>query len=235
MFAACSGSMSTGVPAASANSWAWHVRSIVMNHQAASSTDVCPTVSSPWFDKIRALFVPERVCQALAFLGIEHDPGVVVEHRMIPVEGARVLRQGIERPAQRRPGLAVDGVGVGGRHDVGAGGMDLRVDGEGGGVDRPVALDDLAAVVHQEEVLDPDGLEAHPEWVDPEVVGTLGIPCGDVAGQSLVEPELPEEPEGGGEALLAMLALVRHVVEPGEAGRESIRWHGALLSFSRPG
>ena len=111
---------------------------------------------------------------------------------------------------------------MGGRHHVGAGGVDLRVDGEGGGVDRPVAVDDLAAVVDQDEVLDPDELEAHPEWIDPEVVGALGIPDGDVTGQPLVEAELSEQPEGGGEALLAMPALVLDVVEGGEPWRESI-------------
>jgi hypothetical protein len=141
---------------------------------------------------------------------------------MVAVEGAGVLRQGIEGAAQRRPRLAVDGVGVGGRHHVGAGGVDLRVDGEGGGVDRPVAHDDLAAVVDQNEVLDADELEAHPEWVDPEVVGALGVSYGDVTGEPLVEPEVSEQSERGGEALLAVPALVLHVVERGEAGRESI-------------
>ena len=43
---ATSGSIRTGVPAASATSCAWHVRSIVTNHHAASST-VRPTVSRP--------------------------------------------------------------------------------------------------------------------------------------------------------------------------------------------
>ena len=74
----------------------------------------------------------------------------------------------------------------------------------------------------QDEVFDPNELEAHPEWVHPEVVGALRIPHGDVTGQPLVEPELPEQPEGGGETLLAMPALVLDVVEPGKAGRESI-------------
>ena len=54
---AISGSMRTGVPAASASSWAWHDRSMVMNHQAASSTE-WPTVMSPWFRRIAALLSP---------------------------------------------------------------------------------------------------------------------------------------------------------------------------------
>ena len=164
----------------------------------------------------------ERVGEAFALLEIEHDAGVVVEHRVVAVEGARVLGQGIERTAQGRPRLAVHGVGVGGRHDVGAGGMDLRVDGEGGGVDRPVAVDHLAAVVDQDEVLHPDEFEAHPERIDPEVVGPLRIPCRDVSGEPLVESELSEQPEGGGETLLAVPALVLDVVERRETWREAI-------------
>ena len=46
-----------GEPAASASSWAWQVRSMVTNHHAASST-VRPTVSSPWFTRIAALWSP---------------------------------------------------------------------------------------------------------------------------------------------------------------------------------
>ena len=38
-------------------SWAWHVRSMVMNHHAASST-VWPTVSRPWFERMVALWSP---------------------------------------------------------------------------------------------------------------------------------------------------------------------------------
>ncbi|MNT57708.1 hypothetical protein D3C72_1950970 [compost metagenome] len=46
--------------AASASSCTWHERSIVINHQAASST-VLPTVSRPWFCKIAALFWPSAL------------------------------------------------------------------------------------------------------------------------------------------------------------------------------
>ena len=106
------GSISTGFPAASAISWAWQDRSIVMNHHAASSTE-CPTVSRPWFRRITALRSPSACGDALALLEVEHDAGVVVEQRMVVVEGAGVLGDRIEQPAQRRPGLAVHGVRVG--------------------------------------------------------------------------------------------------------------------------
>ena len=97
---------------------------------------------------------------------------------------------------------------MGGGDDVGAGRVHLRVDGEGGRVDRPVALDDLAVVVDADQVVDRDVLEVHAERVDPEVVGVLGVAGGDVAGDALVEPEPAEDAEGRGEALLQVQALL---------------------------
>ena len=96
------------------------------------------------------------------------------------------------------------------------------MDGEGRQVHGPGAVDHLALVVHQDEVLDADHLEVHAERVDPEVVEELGIPGGDVAGDALVEPEVPEEPEGGGQALLAVPALVLDVVERRERHRNTV-------------
>ena len=104
-------SMSTGVPAASASSCAWHERSIVTNHHTASSTE-WPTVSSPWLRRMTALLLAERVRDALALLGVEHHAGVVVEQRVVLVERARVLRERVEEAAERRPRLAVDRVRV---------------------------------------------------------------------------------------------------------------------------
>ena len=86
--------------------------------------------------------------------------------------------------------------------------VDLRVDHERRAIERPVALDDLAQIVHEDEVLDPDVLEVHPQRVHPEMVEAFGIACGDVSGDALVEPETTEQPKRGGEALLAMPALV---------------------------
>ena len=48
----------------------------------------------------------------------------------------------------------------------------------------------------------------HAERVDPEVVGQLGVAGGDVPGDALVEAERAEQPERGGQPLLAVQALV---------------------------
>ena len=78
----------------------------------------------------------------------------------------------------------------------------------------------LAVVVDQDEVGHRDVPEVHPEGVDPEPVVVAGIAGGDVACHALVEPEPGEEPEPGGEALLAVQALLFD-------GGEGRRLHGA--------
>ena len=68
-------------------------------------------------------------------------------------------------------------------------------------------------------------LKFMPNGIDPEVVEELGVAGGDVTGDALVEPEVPEQAEGGGEALFAVPALVLDVVERGKRHRESVRGH----------
>ena len=178
------------------------------------------------------LVVAEGVGDALALLGVEHHAGVVVEQAVVLVEGAGVLGEGVEQAAQRRQRLAVERVGVGGGDHVGAGGVDLGVDGEGGLVERPsrprrprpswsTRRRSEARIV----------LKCMPERVDPEVVGVLGVAGGDVAGHALVEAELAEEPERGGEALLAVQALVLD----GRAARERERLGGGVSGDGHAG
>ena len=65
----------------------------------------------------------------------------------------------------------------------------------------------VARVVDADQVGDADVLEVHPERVDPEAVGVLGVADGDVTGDALVEAELAEQAERRGEPLLAVQAL----------------------------
>ena len=191
----------------------------MMNHQAASSTE-CPTVKSPWLRWMVALCGPERRRQRLGRGLLQHDGATALRaHGVVFVEDASVLGDRIERAAERGPRLAVDRVRVGGGDDVGAGGVHGGVDGEGGRVHRPAALDDLAGVAHQDQVGDADVAEAHAEGIDPEVVGQLGIASRDVAGDALGEAEAAEQPQRAGQPLLAVQALLFQVVELG-AGRQ---------------
>jgi hypothetical protein len=123
-------------------------------------------------------------------------------------------------------------VAVGGRDHLGAGGVDLGVDGEGRPVDRLVAVDDLAGGIDLDEVGDRDVAEVHGEGVDPEGLGVLGVPGGDVAGHALLEAEQGEEPQGGGQALLAVEALLGRVFVGARRGRGEKARHEALLEVA---
>ena len=76
-------------------------------------------------------------------------------------------------------------------------------------------LDHLTVMVDQEEVAHPDVAEVHPERVDPEVVGHLGVAGGDVAGDAFVEAELGEQPERRRQPDLAVLPFLLNRVERG--------------------
>ena len=118
---------------------------------------------------------------------------------------------------------------MGGRHDIGPGGVDLGMDAERRLVDGPVTLHDLAVMVDKDEVADPDLAEMHAEGVHPEVVAVLGVPGGYVAGDSLVEAEMPEEAEPGCQPLLVIPALGGRIVELRYLVRLTIACHGHLL------
>src|SRR5205814_648169 len=161
--------------------------------------------------------------------------GVVVEQGVVAVEGADVLGQGVEEAAQGRPRLAVRRVRVGGSNDLGPGRMHLRVDDERGRVDGTITFDDVALVVDQDQVGHLDLAEVHSEGVDPEVILELGVARRDVAGDPFVEPEPREQPEGGGQPLLAVKTLVLDGVEGGRS--EPARVHSPRLRAyaRRPG
>lgn len=79
----------------------------------------------------------------------------------------RVLCQHVQGFAEGGECFPVDGVCVAGGVDVRTGFVDFGVDGEGGGVDGFVALDDGAGFVHQDQVGDADQGEVHGEGVEP--------------------------------------------------------------------
>jgi hypothetical protein len=94
---------------------------------------------------------------------------------------------------------------------VGAGLVDLAVDGECGTVEGAVTFDDFAFVVHADEVTDGHQLEVGAEWVHPEAVKVLGVAHGDVPGDPFGQVEAAHRAQARSEALLAMEALGREV------------------------
>ena len=72
---------------------------------------------------------------AFALLAVQDDAAEVVVDGVRLVEAQGVLRHHVEFAAEHAEGLAVHGMRVARCVDVGPGFVDLRVDGEGGGVD----------------------------------------------------------------------------------------------------
>jgi hypothetical protein len=108
---------------------------------------------------------------------------------------------------------------VSGGHDIGARGVDLRVNREGCPVDRVLPFHDLALVIHQNEVGDANLTEVHAEGIDPEMIEAFGVASGDVASDAFIESESREQAEGTGQALLAMPAFLFQRGEPGGSGK----------------
>src|SRR5882757_7191692 len=87
------------------------------------------------------------------------------------------------------------------------------MNGKRSGVDRPMALNDLAAVIDADQVGDLDQAKVHPERIDPERVDEFRIARGDVTDHPLVKAEFREQPEACRKALLAMQALLADRLE----------------------
>ncbi len=106
-------------------------------------------------------------------------------------------------------------MGVSGGHDVGTSGVDLRVNREGGAVDRILPFHHLSVVVYQNQIGGANLAEVHAEGIDPEMIEVFGIAGGDVSGDAFVESEAREQAEGAGQTLLAMPAFL---VQRGKVG-----------------
>ena len=140
--------------------------------------------------------------------GIEHDgAGACVAQRNVVVKHCGVLADHLQGLPQRRERLAVHRVRVGCRDDVGPGRVQLGVNGERGGVDGPVALDDRALMIDTDEIGDGHQLEVEAKRIHPEAVGILGITDRDMASDSLGESEPSHDPQTRCEPLFSVEAL----------------------------
>jgi hypothetical protein len=63
----------------------------------------------------------------------------------------------------------------------------LRMNRERRSIYRMLALDDLAMMVHQNQVRRADLPEVHPERIHPKMVPSFRIACGDVPGYSFIK------------------------------------------------
>ena len=82
-----------------------------------------------------------------------------------------------------------------------------------GGVNGPRALDNLAGVIDKDQVGDANAAEINRQRIHPEMISQDRVAYRDVSANAVIEAVMRKDPVGGGEALLAMQALVRHIIE----------------------
>lgn len=92
--------------------------------------------------------------------------------------------------------------------DVGARRVNSRVDRERGRIDRPIANDDLATVVHQQQVADFDLRKVHAVRIHPEMIEQFWVASGDVASGTFTEAHASKDAEGGSKMLFSVLPLL---------------------------
>ena len=125
----------------------------------------------------RRLPLTKRLRDIAPFLIRENNAIEVAVDGKIVVEGARVLRDGVDRSTERTERAAIYGMAVGGRVDVRTGVVDGGVDAVCGGVEEPcgAAADDLAGVGDVDEIGRLDEGECDAEGVHPERIRVDGV------------------------------------------------------------
>jgi len=93
-------------------------------------------------------FGAESPSDAVTLGSFLDDAGVIVEDRVIFIKRASILRERIEAATERGPRFAVKGMRMRGSKNVGARGVNARVNGERGEIDFRVAFDNFAGVIH---------------------------------------------------------------------------------------
>jgi hypothetical protein len=93
------------------------------------------------------------------------------------------------------------------RNHVRACGVHLRVNRKRSSVYRIFALDDLAMMIHQNQVRRVDLAEMHPKGVHPEMVQSFRIPGRDVTSYAFIESEARKQPKRSSKHTLTMQAL----------------------------
>ena len=78
-----------------------------------------------------------------------------------------------------------------------------------GGVNGPRALDNLAGVIDKDQVGDANAAEINRQRIHPEMISQDRVAYRDVSANAVIEAVMRKDPVGGGEALLAMQALVQ--------------------------
>src|ERR1700722_1339808 len=90
---------------------------------------------------------------------------------------------------------------------VGASAVHTRMNRESRSVHRVFSFDNLALMIHKNQIRSANLSEVHSERVDPKMIELFGIAGGDMASDAFVEPKTREKPERRSEHSLAMQAF----------------------------
>src|SRR5262245_9971788 len=146
----------------------------------------------------------ERLRDLASFVQLDRDPAVVGIERVIVVEGADVLRDGIERASKRGKGTAIGRMSMCSADGIRPRRMNAGMNGKSCRVDGPVSFQDLAVVTYSDQSGDGEKAEMQSKRVDPEGIGEFRIACSDMTDDALVEAELRKQAKAGRKSLLAM-------------------------------
>src|SRR5580704_16844397 len=91
---------------------------------------------------------------------------------------------------------------------VRARGVYLRVNRKCRCVHRMFSFDDLAAMVHQNQIRRADLAEVHPERIHPEMIQLFRVASGDVTGNSFIKSKTRKEAKRCGKHAFAMQTLL---------------------------
>src|SRR4029077_10035145 len=90
---------------------------------------------------------------------------------------------------------------------IGTGAVHTRMNRESRSIHWVFPFDNLALMVHENQIRSANLSEVHSERVDPEMIELFGVTRGDMSRDAFVEPKTREKPEGSGEHSFAMQPL----------------------------
>ena len=115
-----------------------------------------------------SLAIPQGSADPISLRRVKNHAPEVVEKRMILVEGAGVLTDGVQQSTEGRPRLAEHRVRMRGRMNIRARGMDARVDREGCLIEETLPFDNFARVIDTNQIRNSNFREVESKGVHPE-------------------------------------------------------------------
>jgi hypothetical protein len=163
----------------------------------------------------RCFSITQCIRYPLTFFGCKHHAAEIFIHTMGLVKANAVLCNHVQFPAKRTKCLAMHAMRMTRRIYIWPSLVDSAVNRKRRSIDRFIALDYLALLIHQYQVGHADEREVRRQRVQPKVVFEYGIADGDVACDAFIEAARREDAVCCCEVLFAVEALV---FERGELG-----------------